>query len=86
MFQDEYDVYQCSNCFNSTFKGTGVIKDTTCIENIECMACSSKWIVKYPMSELQDLELNDIGDLEINYDIDNCKGLQTEITFNSIHQ
>jgi len=78
------NVYRCTDCFNSTFKGTGVIDNTTCIEKIECIACSSTWTVKYPMSELPDLALNDIGDLKITYDIDNCNGLETQMTFTSI--
>jgi len=90
------NVYTCTDCYNSTFRGKGIIKEDnnirTCKEDIECVACGCKWIVKYPMSELPDLELNDddllcealdTGGFEIYYDIDNCRGLETQLTFTS---
>jgi len=80
--------YTCKACGNDVFKGTGIIKEqnneTTCKEAIECKVCGNKWDIEYPMSELEDSPIEEVGNFQIFYDIENWHDQDAQITFTSI--
>ena len=82
--------YTCKSCTNNIFKGAGIIaernSETTCKEEIECKACGFKWNVEYPISELVDSPIDQAGDFQIFYDIENWHDHDIHITFTSIEE
>ena len=82
--------YTCKACTNNIFKGAGIIAEengeTTCKENIECKACGFAWNVEYPVSELEDSPIEEVGDFQIFYDIENWHDRDVHITFTSIKE
>ena len=82
------NAYTCKVCFSEVFKGTGIIKEknneTTCTEKIECKSCGEKSEVEYPISILEDSPIEEVGDFQINYEIENWHDKDAHLTFTSI--